>query len=368
MTSAGARVRSRFVVVGTGAAGRTAVETIASRDDTELVGWVTTSNERVGTDAAELSSLGRKSLRLSAAREIRGVLADGQADAMLYAGINQPSAIVDWLSTATAGGVDCVSVAGPVHPEIALGRDASIKLDERAREANVRLLSTGVNPGLLLDVLPLACASLSPTMQITVRARRRSEIRDWGASVLTGYGVGQSPEGWRRDEPYVSLRESAQMLLDGLDYLADEVIEYCTPIVSTVRRQHGEWVVEPETIAGFDVRCEARRSGEPLVNLSWTGEFCIDQGHAGNGYEPSHEIAIQGDLQLECRTDGTFLTDPYPPTIGRALNALQPLRSLPPGLYRPDQVPLSSLSSPGDAPAPVELNLRAAESQSRSHA
>jgi hypothetical protein len=334
-----------IVVVGTGTAGKAAVVAIASRPDMSLIGCVTTDPRKVGVDVGVLCGLQPQHVAATHADGASELLRAGEVDVVVYAGLNDPPIVVEWLSRAAQASVDCISVAGPVHPRTCLGPDATATLDGVAAAHGARLMSTGVNPGFLLDVLPLACASLSPGRRIIVAARRHSEIREWGASVLTGYGLGQDPASWETDHPYVTLVESARLLADGLGWEIDDVIECYRPVVASEDRYSDGLGVPCGAIAGFDVTCLASMHGGVVIDLRWTGEFCCDQ--ARDGGTPEHEITISGDVEVRCRVSGEFLSDTYPATVARALNAIRPLRSLPAGLYRPDQVPLTPLGSQG---------------------
>lgn len=332
-----------IVIVGTGLAGIVAAEAISARSGLRLGGWISTNPVKVGADSASIAKVPAGAIFISGRDSADELLADASVDLMFYAGVNEADAISEWMTRAARARIDVVSVAGPLHPRIALGSEISGRLHESATSNGVRMLSTGVNPGLLLDVLPMLCATLSPTAVFTVRATRRSDIKWWGQSVLQGYGLGRNPETWAVDAPYVTMRESMQMIIDGLRLDVDCIDESYVPTIADERQEMGSVVLEPGRISGFIARCVARRNVQDLVILEWIGEFGASEKWAVTG-KPRHELTIEGDASVKCSLDGDFLGDSYPATIGRALAAIWPLRSLPPGLYRADQVPLSPLS------------------------
>ena len=96
---------------------------------------------------------------------------------------------------------------------------------------------------------------------------------------------------------------------------------------------------EPGTTAGFRKRSVGFRDGEPVVEIEWWGVFRIDP--EVDGFTEAVRLKIEGDSTIETEARGSFFGDPTFVTAAKALNIVTPLRSLPPGVYRPDQVPFS---------------------------
>src|SRR5262249_56829769 len=113
------------------------------------------------------------------------------------------------------------------------------------------------------------------------------------------------------------------------------------PYVTTIPRRHGDTVVEPGRTAGFRKRCVVR-GPVGSVELEWLAIFAIDP--AVDGVEDGASITIEGDSTFGATVHGDLFADSYGATVARALNAIGPLRSLPPRPYRPDEPPVAPLA------------------------
>src|SRR3989304_5467785 len=102
------------------------------------------------------------------------------------------------------------------YPEI------SRKLDRRARETGVRILGTGVNPGFVMDFLPLVLATACQPVR-AIHVERVVDVSTRRAQLQGKVGVGLSGEGFRRGAAegsigHVGLRESLFMIGESLGW------------------------------------------------------------------------------------------------------------------------------------------------------
>src|SRR3954447_18247002 len=122
--------------------------------------------------------------------DLDGLLESGEVDVLMYTGLAGDE-MLDAMRTALRNGVDFITPCF-ISPQLALGADVADELDGIAQAHDARLLGTGLNPGLLLDVLPSVMASaLRPPLQM--RARRVTDISVWGRQVLLDeVGIGMA--------------------------------------------------------------------------------------------------------------------------------------------------------------------------------
>jgi hypothetical protein len=162
-------------------------------------------------------------------------------------------------------------------------------------------------------------------------------MRNWGPGIHAECGLGLAPA----DAPAtaLSLIESAALVADALNLDVCDVEEIHEPYVTDTLRAFGGTVVRAGTTAGFRKRCRLSAATGAVVELEWLAIFCIDE--IADGVAEIATVEIDGDTSIRTEARGTFFDDPYPATAARAVNAIAPLRLLPPGLYRPDQLPAS---------------------------
>ncbi len=174
----------------------------------------------------------------------------------------------------------CETLAYPEYryPEIAK------ELDDLAKEYGVTVLGTGINPGFLLDTLPMVMAS------VCLNVRRVTAIRSVDASKRRSQfrrkvGLGLRIDEADRVEGHVGYAESALLLAEGLGFKADNV------------REEQRLVVRDKKIVGVKGSATVRSGGEDVVRV----EF--------QAYEKApefEEIRIEGDNSVVWRSSGTF--------------------------------------------------------------
>lgn len=279
---------------------------------------VTGSPHKIGSDRIGAEIVG----------ELDVVLARPDVDVVIHTGLEHGDALAEVLGRCVDAGKDAVTVAGLVHPDVELGDAAATALRRRAMAGGGRIVGTGVNPGLLLDVLPTLVTTLFARPRSVV-ARRASEMRHWGDGALRGQGGVLQPAGTPWEPGGLTLMPSARLVADALGG-APDLTESVERLMSDRERSDGGRSIGPGEPMGFRRVVQGRVNGTELY-VEWLAGFCLDD-------PPSARVEIDG-LELVLRGDP--LDDSHPATAARALRALAPLRLLPPGLYRPDQLPIS---------------------------
>jgi hypothetical protein len=338
---------TRIAVFGLGQVGARVAQMCVERPDLELRGAVVYSPDKDGVDIGEL--IGRGPIGIAASADPDAVARDPAIDAVIYCGLGQPADVADMLGRLAEHGKDCVTVTGLIHPETALGRAGAEALRARARAGGARIVGAGWNPGFLLDCLPVAWGNSIPGLR-HISAERVCDLAAWGSGVLDHLGIGSTrpvpPGSWTAHLP---VAECVQLVSDALGLGVDQVDLNFEPRIATETRFAAGRIVKAGTAVGFQAVGCGLVSGIEVVRLGWNCTFAMD--HQADGLLESARLVLTGETSVEIVATGSTLTDGYPATAARALNTVRPLRDLPPGLYRPDQVPASSRGAPDSTPA-----------------
>lgn len=332
--------RTRVAVFGTGHAGCEVIKAVLGSSRAELAAVIVHDRMKAGHDVGDVLGVAHVGVSMTAA--LAEVLDRQDVDAVIYCGLGDPSYVAEYFGLFADAGKDAVTLTGLVHPVVALGADGARALDERARRGGARLVGTGWNPGLLLDVLPVMWGSGCVRYDL-VYAQRVSEMRSWGAGIQGEVGLG-IPPGEAADLSSLSLNESFAVVVDGLDISLDHIEHLYEPYVAPTRREHAGRVVEAGMTGGFRKRSIGYRDGNAVVEIEWSAIFCIDP--AVDGTTEVARVRIEGETTIETEVRGTFFGDSYPATAARAVNSLALMRNLPPGFYRPDQLPIAETLKP----------------------
>jgi 4-hydroxy-tetrahydrodipicolinate reductase len=301
----------------------------------DVVAGVVTDPAKAGRDIGELA--GVAPLGVAATTDLDSVLARADVDLVFYCGLGDPPAVAEHLGYFAERGKDTITLTGLIHPVAALGAEAAARLRDRALTGAARIVGAGWNPGFLLDVLPVVWATSCVRLD-RVYALRVAEMRDWGAGVHEECGIGLPPD-QVQDTDSNPLHESVALIADALGIRLDSIDNVHEPYVSSTRREHAGQVVAAGCNAGFHKRSAGMSGGQVRIEIEMYGVFCIDP--AVDPVQECARVVVDGDVTVQTEARGNWFGDSYPVTAAKAIRAVRPLRSMPPGLYRPDQLPLS---------------------------
>lgn len=207
-------------------------------------------------------------------------------------------------------------------------------LDRIARDHGGRLLGTGVNPGFLMDTLPLAASAVCGSVE-AVRAWRIQDASDRRIPFQKKIGAGLTDEEFRNRAAdgtlrHVGLGESLHFVADGLGLTIDRWEETLDPVLAERDLESDVGPIRAGTPSG--VRQEARgiHDGRVLVEL-------VFQAAVGQD-DPHDRVLLEGERNIDLRIDGGVHGDLATSAI--TLNALPPLMAAPPGLHTMATIPL----------------------------
>ncbi len=315
----------RVLSVGLGPIGLEAARLALAGRSLELVGAVDLDPEKAGRDLAELLGLD-EATGLRVERDLAAALARARPDvAILCTGSTVPAVLADVERIVRAGaGVvcSCEELLWPAlqHPELAR------RLDAAARSGGSAILGTGVNPGFVLDFLPVVLSGVSRRVE-RVRGVRILDAAARRLPLQKKVGAGLAVEEFRRLVAagrlgHVGMRESVALVGHALGFDLDEVTQTVEPVVAERRIETAHVVVEPGRAAGIRNLGFGRSGGETRVEL-------VLEMYVG-APDPRDEIFLEGDPPLHLAIEGGTPGDAA--TAAILVNSLAGVAAAPPGL------------------------------------
>jgi 4-hydroxy-tetrahydrodipicolinate reductase len=302
----------RVCVVGLGPIGIELTKAIAKRRGLRIVAAVDVAPQLLGKPLGELCDGAPMDVRIEGSLE--GALLPGRAEAIALTTTSRFFGIVSDLETCIRRRVHVVSTCEELS---APGVDPQTwaRLDEHARQVDVTVIGTGVNPGFVMDRLPLALAGACVSVEsvrverVVDASRRRGPLRK---KVGEGLTVAEFEEGVREKRiGHVGLRESALLLAEGLGWRIDSYEETIEPAVD-----------EAGKVLGIRQRGKATVGGLEKISLA------LDM-YVG-APDPHDRVMLEADPPMDVTLHGGTQGDRA--TVGTALNALSRLRSAPRGM------------------------------------
>jgi 4-hydroxy-tetrahydrodipicolinate reductase len=206
---------------GIGPIGAEITRLLLSKPWVRLVGAVDIDPQKIGRDVGEVIGLGRE-----AGVKVTGEL-QGKPDVVCHSTGSRLRDVAPQLHDLLSRGSHVVSTC----EELSFPLDAEIReeLQQIARTNNVTLLGTGVNPGFVMDKLPLTLTSVCQEVQSVqiVRIQNASTRRE---PLQRKVGAGMTPDEFRAAVAsgkikHMGLRESLMMVGSGLGVDFESVSE-----------------------------------------------------------------------------------------------------------------------------------------------
>jgi len=331
-------VALKVVVWGTGNVGRPAIRAVAAHRGLELVGVIVADPDKVGVDAG--AQAGIDTLGIQATDEVRIAEAD-DVDAVVYA-VNadfRPEASLEEVERVLVAGTDVVSTSfhGLLHPPSA-PEPLRSRVAKACLEGDSSILVSGIDPGWVLDILPLLLTGVSADI---------TEVRAQEIANYTGYDQPQAVRdlcgfGHPLDYPTPILSEYGLMtvwapmirvLADGQDLELDSIT------TSTDRRALEQTVhvdgmgeFEAGTQGAFRFEVNGVIGGRPVLVAEHVTR--IDDGCAPDWPQSSadggvHRVVITGRPNLTVSVHGEDASDPGAAAGGNTLAANRIVNAIP---------------------------------------
>jgi len=151
--------------------------------------------------------------------------------------------------------INCITsaeeMAYPMAQEPELARDTN----EIARVNGVSVLGTGINPGLIMDLLVVVMTGCCETVDHIV-ARRVNSLSPFGPAVMEEQGIGITEAEFRRGveegtlSGHVGFHESINMVADAIGWKVEKVAQSMDPIVTDVDRKSPHGFAKAGNVAG----------------------------------------------------------------------------------------------------------------------
>lgn len=297
-----------------------------------MVGGVDIDPGKVGKDLGEAIDLGRR-LGTTVCEDLAQVLEHTEADVVLHTTSSYFHLFKPQIVEILEAGLDVVSTAEELSfPWLAHPEEAA-EIDALAKQAGSTVLGTGVNPGFIMDALPLHLTSICQQVdhidvtRIINASTRRGPFQ---AKIGCGMAVEEFEALIAAGKMgHVGLPESIGMVFHtlGRDLVGFE--SDVAPVAAEDPVETDYIRVEPGQVMGL--MQVARGYTEEGEFLSLTFVAALDAEHEGD------TIRITGSPNLEMKLKGT---NGDIATVAMVVNAIPRVRAAAPGLVTMPDLPI----------------------------
>jgi hypothetical protein len=322
----------RVIQFGIGSIGSATARHVLEQKGLELVGAVDIDPAKVGRDVGELIGLDRP-LGMAVAGTLAEALEHAEADAALHMTTSHFHSFGEDIEQLLAAGLSVVSTAEELSfPWLAHPDDAA-RIDRLAIQAGRTVLGTGINPGYLMDCLPLCLTGICQRVE-RIEVTRVIDASRRRATFQAKIGAGLSVNEFNRRISagrmgHVGLRESMGMVFHTL---GREFVRYessVEPVVAEVHTTTDHFCVAPGQVKGLKQVAHGHSPDGELVRLTFIAALAA--GDDGDMIRitgrPNLDVTLRGTNGDEC-------------TVAMAVNAIRRVVDAPPGLVMMCDLPI----------------------------
>jgi 4-hydroxy-tetrahydrodipicolinate reductase len=325
----------RVVHFGLGPIGAAVAKEIAARPGFKIVGGIDTDPAKVGRDLGDVVGLPRR-LGVKVSGDPAATLKKARPHVVLLCTSSSMKQVMPQLLSVLKAKVPIVAtteeLAYPSYTHVRLAR----QVHALAKKAKVAVLATGVNPGFVMDALPIAMTAVCQRVD-RVTVHRIQDARHRRLPFQQKIGAGLTTEQFQKrvDEgsiKHVGFTESIAMIADSLGWTLDRITDHVEPKLAQVTVSSEFLAVDPGYVCGIVQEGIGYRKKEPAIRLRM-------EAYLG-APDPYDLIEIDGNPRLSVRIAGGVHGDVA--TAAIVVNSIPKVLEATPGLRTMRDMPLPS--------------------------
>jgi 4-hydroxy-tetrahydrodipicolinate reductase len=325
----------RVLVYGLGPIGVMVTRQLASRDGFRVVGAVDVDPAKVGRDVSEVAGLPRR-LRVKVDPDARGAIRTTRPDIVVLCTSSSMRAVLPQIEGVLKARVPVVTTTEELSYPVARNARVAAKIDALAKKARVAVLSTGVNPGFVMDALPITLTVACERIQ-SVEVNRIQDARARRLPFQQKIGAGLSREQFHREVErgsirHVGLAESISMIAAALGWKLDRITDEVKPKIAEATVASEFLAADPGYVSGIVQDAAGYRHGTPVITMHMEAYLGAPESY--------DEVKVRGVPDLTLRIPGGVPGDIATASI--VVNSIPKVLSARPGLQTMKDLPVPS--------------------------
>ena len=263
----------RVAIWGFGAMGGGIAKVLLEKTGVEITGVCDLHPQRVGKSIYALLGAERGDRPdVLVTDDIDAALPAHSADVCIVATDSFTRDVYPKLLRVLQRGVNVISTAEEMSYPAAKEPLLAKEIDRVAKENGVTALGTGINPGLMMDLLAI-CLSGCMTSVDKVTCKRVNSLSPFGPLVMQEQGVGLTlrafEDGVRNGEiaGHVGFAESVGMIAQALGWKLDYFDQQMEPILTNVDRKSPYGFAKKGNVAGVNMTGQGYVDGEVKIDM-----------------------------------------------------------------------------------------------------
>lgn len=287
----------KVIVWGLGAMGSGMAQLIARKQGFEITGICDLNPNYVGKSVKEVLNLENEELAdVIIKNDINKLLKETPCDVVLLATDSFTKKAFPKIKLCLEHKLNVISTAEEMAYPKANEPELTKELDKIAKENGVTVVGTGINPGLMMDLLAVTLTGAMTDVEKIV-VKRVNSLSPFGKAVMDEQGVGLSLDEFNKKkndgklDGHVGFKESAMMMADALGWKIENFSQDMEAIVTEVDRKSPYGFAKANDVAGVNMTAQCYvddklkidmyhpQQIEPQLEGVSTGDYIIIDGN-----------------------------------------------------------------------------------------
>jgi len=327
----------KVVLFGVGPLGVAIAKAMLERKGMKIVGAVDTAKDVVGKDLGKILEI-NNTLGVTVTDDVLGSLSKIKANVAIIATKSSVEGIYPELTMCIKSGINVVSTCEELSYPYYKQPQLSAEIDELAKKHGVVVLGTGINPGYLMDALPITLTG--PCLRVdSIRVTRMMDSSKRRIPFQKKIGTGLAPEQFEKNirekviTGHVGLVESIAHIAAALGWTLDSIVEFPPePVIAKKETTTPYTTVKPGCVAGLKSLAHGIKGGKPVIVLEFIANALVEEEYDA--------ISIEGIPNVNQKIIGGVHGDVG--TVAVVLNMIPKVLNAAPGLATMKDLPLPS--------------------------
>lgn len=330
----------KVIQFGLGPIGIESLKLAAEQSWLEITGGVDIDPAKTGKTLGELTGVAA----LSSAKVFLSLealfAAVGAPDVVLHTAGSSAAASFAQMKPALERGISVASTCEELIFPALKTPEAVQEYDALCRRTGARIAGTGVNPGFVMDILPICLTGVSREVK-SIYVERVVNASTRRQPLQAKIGSGQKPDDFRAKfaagkAGHAGFQQSVALLAHAMGWKLDEIRESCEPVVATSRVVTKFFDVAPGQSLGIHQKCVGLSGGETKIKLDL--QMYLDASL------PHDAIVVKGRPDLNLVLNGGVAGDDA--TVAALINIIPRLLSGPAGVRLMTELAVPSWRNP----------------------
>ena len=318
--------RIKVAQFGLGPIGIESIKLAAEKDWIEVVGGIDIDPAKVGKSLGELSNGHHRLAEVQVYKTFEELAAKAKPHVVLHTAGSKADVAINQIKPMAQQGVSVVSSC----EELLVARFRAPKLAEEldaiCKKHDARVLGTGVNPGFVMDVLPVCMTGVSRTVE-HIYCERVVNASTRRQPLQKKIGSGLDPEEMRRlfkegKAGHAGFLESLALVGHAMNWTFADTYELFEPMIAPYDIKTRFFDVKKGQCCGIHQQVVGKVDGVQRVHMDL--KMYLD------ARDPHDAVKITGDPPLEVRVNGGVAGDMA--TVASLINAIPRVLKAPPGV------------------------------------